>query len=120
MPKSLKDNMNSTPSLWQKNYTYHKTKGDLDEFIGMRYRELHYMELTIRGDWRSDPNYLNTIANAKQEVQNLRDQSVNWEKLSFWWNEAMKDKDWLMKKGIKYGDSKVLRDLNKQITNLKL
>ena len=120
MPKSLKDNMNSTSSLWQDNYTYHKNKGDLKEFIGMRYRELHNMELVIKAYWHSDDDYLKTIGNAKSEVQKLRDNSVNWKQLSFWWNKAMKDKDWLMKKGVKYGDSKVLRDLNRQITKLKL
>ena len=119
MPESLKDNMKSTPSLWQENYTYHKTKGDLEEFITMRYRELHNIYTVVFNIITYD-EYKKTVQNAMEEVQKLRQQVPDWVQLSNLWNEAMGIKKFLMKKGSMGGNSRKLRDLNRQITKLKL
>lgn len=120
IPKSLKDNMKSTPSLWQENYTYHQNRDDLEDFLTERYKELHNI-YTVVYSIMTYVQYKETVIDTMEQVQTLKkDNVVNWEELSSSWNEAMKIKKFLMKTGSMGGNSWELKRLNKQIKRLKL
>lgn len=121
IPDSLKDNMESTPSLWQENYNYHKNqKYDLDDFLTERYKELHNI-YTVVYSTVTYYQYKQTVKDAMEQVQTLKkDGFVNWEDLSSSWNEAMNIKRFLMKTGAMGGNSWELKRLNKKIKKLKL
>lgn len=119
-PDSLKDNMKSTPLLWQENFYYHQKNDDLDDFLTERYKELHNI-YTVVYNIMTYTEYKDQVLDTMEQVQKLKkDNVVNWEELSSSWNEAMGIKKFLMKTGSMGGNSWELKRLNKKIKRLKL